>query len=478
MPEILERCARPPDLTGAAPGAGSLRHAGPGGSEAGNCPRGQRDVPTSPVCASCQAMETDAPELLEALLVQQDEPFLGPAFGSPAPPIVSSARSPGISEPPFEGWPLARDSGQDENKPEELLRLVVNPDDVCSLGSCHSAGDARPGPPWPPSTGREAPCDLLPALRSTGVVIQLDAWLCPALLPAACVASELPAAPLPSPARPGLVPAAPSDPQAPRALLQLPGLLLTEEEKRLLSQEGVTLPSCLPLTKAEERILKKVRRKIRNKQSAQDSRRRKKEYLDGLESRVAACSAQNQELQKKVQELERCNRSLLRQLQALQALVKPTSTKAAQTSTCILILVFSLGLIIFPSYSPFRRGPGGSQDGHKPVGVISRNILTWEELLKPAEGPHAGPAPFPEHGQPGREELGPAAAAEDGAEGGHGDRRSPPRGEPGTNSSGQAGPGDAGTRPWLQPAAPVRPAPGRAAGAGREAAKRAHGEEM
>ncbi|GCC45496.1 hypothetical protein chiPu_0029892, partial [Chiloscyllium punctatum] len=58
---------------------------------------------------------------------------------------------------------------------------------------------------------------------------------------------------------------------------------------------------------AEERILKKVRRKIRNKQSAQESRRRKKEYIDGLESRVAACTAQNQELQKQVLKLEHHN---------------------------------------------------------------------------------------------------------------------------------------------------------------------------
>ncbi|XP_064354870.1 cyclic AMP-responsive element-binding protein 3-like protein 4 [Dromaius novaehollandiae] len=397
-------------------------------------------------------MERDGPGLLEALLARQDEPFLGPAFSSP--------------EPSFPGCPLAQRSGWDETEAEELLWLAADPDDVCSPGSRRAAGDARPEPPWPPATGHAAPRDPPPAPCGASGAIQLGAWLCPALLPTA--RSELPAAPLPSPARPGLVPAAPSNPWAPGTLLQLPGLLLTEEEKRLLSQEGVTLPSCLPLTKAEERILKKVRRKIRNKQSAQDSRRRKKEYLDGLESRAAACSAQNQELQKKVQELEKCNGSLLSQLQALQALLKPTSTKAAQTSTCILILVFSLGLIIFPSYSPFRRGPGGSQDGHKPRGVISRNILTWEELLEPAEGPHAGAAPLPERG--------PTAAAEDGAEGGHGDRRSPPHGELGTNSSGQAGPGDAGTRPWLQPAARVGPAPGRAAGAGREAATRAHGE--
>jgi len=41
--------------------------------------------------------------------------------------------------------------------------------------------------------------------------------------------------------------------------------MLSEEEKRTLVAEGYPVPSKLPLTKQEEKNLKKIRRKIKNK---------------------------------------------------------------------------------------------------------------------------------------------------------------------------------------------------------------------
>ncbi|XP_041843682.1 cyclic AMP-responsive element-binding protein 3-like protein 4 isoform X2 [Melanotaenia boesemani] len=227
------------------------------------------------------------------------------------------------------------------------------------------------------------------------VSIELGEWSSQVLLPDACIVNELPAVSGPD----GDLTAA--DPDHPNLLY--PELHLTEEEQKLLTEEGVCLPSNLPLTKAEERILKKVRRKIRNKQSAQDSRRRRKEYIDGLESRAAACSAQNSELQRTVEQLEKHNTSLLAQLRQLQSLIKQTVSKGAQTSTCLLIILVSLSLIILPSFSPFSRRPPADDD-YRPTGVISRNILTDPSSSQPTanDGPAVLSDSSPPPSEPGQ----------------------------------------------------------------------------
>lgn len=214
------------------------------------------------------------------------------------------------------------------------------------------------------------------------ISIQIDQWSPALMVPDACTVSGPP-----SDARRHILPRVSTEGPAPPAdVLSCQHLFLTDEEKQLLGQEGVTLPSHLPLTKAEERILKKIRRKIRNKQSAQDSRRRKKEYIDGLESRVAACSELNQKLLRKVEELIRQNIFLVEQLQQMMQLIAPTSSRAVQTSTCVLI-IFSLALIILPSFSPFQWQPEARPEGYQPHRVISRNILTHEDTTESLESP-------------------------------------------------------------------------------------------
>merc|ERR1712147_354163 len=91
-------------------------------------------------------------------------------------------------------------------------------------------------------------------------------------------------------------------------------LSLTEEEKRTLVSEGYPVPARLPLTKAEERSLKKIKNKI----SAQESRRKKKEYLDRLELRCQKVEGERERRRAKCLELEETNRQLQTQLQQLQ----------------------------------------------------------------------------------------------------------------------------------------------------------------
>lgn len=128
-----------------------------------------------------------------------------------------------------------------------------------------------------------------------------------------------------------------------------PKLLLTNEEKRLLQKEGISLPQSYPLTKHEERELKRIRRKIRNKISAQDSRKRKKEYIDGLEERVKQCSEENQHLIKRIKVLQTQNHDLMSKMKKLQTLLTKSTGKSAQPATCLMILLLSMALVAVPN---------------------------------------------------------------------------------------------------------------------------------
>ncbi|XP_053224677.1 cyclic AMP-responsive element-binding protein 3-like protein 4 [Podarcis raffonei] len=356
-------------------------------------------------------MESSSPTLPDALLFEGQEGLVpNGAFSAPMSkpsfPLQDHAYG-RASEKVYDAWEAGEVLGRPSNSDtEDLLQFLINPNDIYESRSPIASPESDSGisddphadPPaqselGPPDVSAtiiyDVICDMGMVEEATGpdpvFSNPLENWTPPAILPEACAMSEVSLGLLENVTRSNVedIPM-PQDPFEP---LQLQGLYLTEEEKRLLSEEGVLLCSDLPLTKAEERILKKVRRKIRNKQSAQDSRRRKKEYIDGLESRVAACSVQNQELRKKVRELETHNMSLLGQLQKLQGLIKQTSTKAAQTSTCLVIIIFSLGLLILPSCSSFLGGTQVSRDDYKPSGVISRHILTKGSLSGPDESP-------------------------------------------------------------------------------------------
>ncbi|KAM9301544.1 cyclic AMP-responsive element-binding protein 3-like protein 1 [Gastrophryne carolinensis] len=217
--------------------------------------------------------------------------------------------------------------------------------------------------------------------------------------------------PPPSPARPAARSshAISSSPllTAPHKLQGTSGpLMLTEEERRTLVAEGYPIPTKLPLTKTEEKALKRVRRKIKNKISAQESRRKKKEYVECLEKKVESFTSQNSELWKKVETLESANRSLLQQLQKLQALVtgkvpRPCKLAATQTGTCLMVVILCFFLAfgsMIPSFEEFSSGsqtvkstPLLASDMYTLSQIRSRNLLSYNEGTGASEeGPGTG----------------------------------------------------------------------------------------
>ncbi|CAJ1087489.1 cyclic AMP-responsive element-binding protein 3-like protein 1 isoform X1 [Xyrichtys novacula] len=279
---------------------------------------------------------------LSAILVKQEEPDVGqrldpqplegpPLILNPAPPHRGSAwkhteRSPDDVKPKaIKDEP--REMGQYLSLPtDDALQLPPTPPSSNHGDSDGSLPPSSPHLPLPPSS---PPPQQRPGGRASSSSSSSSS-------------SAISSSPLLT---------------APHKLQGSGPLMLTEEEKRTLVAEGYPVPNKLPLTKSEEKALKRVRRKIKNKISAQESRRKKKEYVECLEKKVENYTSENSDLWRKVENLETANRSLLQQLQKLQSLISgkvvPRSCKMAstQTGTCLMMMALCFVLVL-GSFSP------------------------------------------------------------------------------------------------------------------------------
>jgi len=129
---------------------------------------------------------------------------------------------------------------------------------------------------------------------------------------------------------------------------------ISEEEYEILRQEGLDPSKFIPgrLTKTQEKDLKRVRRKIRNKKSAHESRKRKKVHLETLEQRYKIINDENLRLKTKVKILSKENAGLRKQISKLKAFISAASQRTAQATTCVMLLVLSLAFFLAPKSGP------------------------------------------------------------------------------------------------------------------------------
>jgi len=142
--------------------------------------------------------------------------------------------------------------------------------------------------------------------------------------------------------------------------VQIPREELLKMTNKRETHSSLSTPENRPLTPEEDRMLKRQKRLIKNRESAQLSRLRKKIYIEELERKVYAISAENKALQDEVMYL----RNMVKQLGATPpnmiphqqqpsssvnlfspALTNKLHQKSVGTAgVCLLIILFSFGL--------------------------------------------------------------------------------------------------------------------------------------
>jgi len=201
----------------------------------------------------------------------------------------------------------------------------------------------------------------------------------------------------------------PKHPQAPTTQMteQLNKMLkldLSEEELVEMDLAEIQELSGVRLTKLEERQIRQLRRKLKNKMAAASSREKKRNYVDGLEERVELVTRENMELRETVESLRRENESLRAQLQLQQQgdlprkmpklAAEPAATAAAATTnsrpirvtkahavSAFVVVLMLFGAVanqnILPSLSVLRSSGSISPGSDNNADILSGPAAFW-----------------------------------------------------------------------------------------------------
>ncbi|XP_058162505.1 cyclic AMP-dependent transcription factor ATF-6 beta isoform X2 [Dasypus novemcinctus] len=148
--------------------------------------------------------------------------------------------------------------------------------------------------------------------------------------------------------------------------------------------------SCPP--EVDAKLLKRQQRMIKNRESACQSRRKKKEYLQGLEVRLQAVLADNQQLRRE-------NAALRRRLEAL--LAENTELKLGSGNRKVVcIMVFLLFIAFHWGPASISEPPGSPPTSGEEPGPRRHLLEFSEQEPVPGAEPLPGSAQEPEEPQP------------------------------------------------------------------------------
>ena len=138
--------------------------------------------------------------------------------------------------------------------------------------------------------------------------------------------------------------------------------------------QGLDVSGSAPLTREEEKRIRAERRKIRNKDSAKESRRKKAEYMVQLEKRAEASS----QLQERCSQLEKENATLTQRLSQMQKyLVELTRSLPSTGGTFpLMMLLMTFCFAFSPSFLT-----GTSVGLHDAAHATSEPIIKSRVLL-------------------------------------------------------------------------------------------------